>query len=85
MTISTRISRQPPDISNWDTLPALVNDRDAAKLLGLSVSFLRKSRCDGPIYDRTIAPQHIALGGRRLYRVSDLRLWVENLVPQDAI
>jgi hypothetical protein len=85
MSISTRISRQPPDTSKWDALPLLVNDRDAARLLGVSVSFLRKSRCEGQIYDRTAAPLHVPVGGRRLYRVSDLRSWVENLAPREAI
>jgi hypothetical protein len=80
MTIRHRELPQIPE-----GLPLMLNDKDAALLLGLSPSYLRKSRSDGQIGDRTPAPPFIKLGGRRLYRVADLKEWVASLESREAV
>jgi hypothetical protein len=66
----------PLDDSN---LPLLVDEKTAAQLLGVSRSFLRKGRTEGQHHGRTQAPPFVPVGGRRLYRVADLKAWVEAL------
>ena len=51
---------------------AVVSERDAAGLLGLSQSHLRRLRYAGQ------APHHVHLGERRIgYRLADLRIWLD--------
>ena len=45
MTVKNRMEKQPPAV-NWHALPLLLDEIEAADALGVSVSFLRKSRCD---------------------------------------
>jgi hypothetical protein len=63
----------------------MLDDKTAASFLGVSVSYLRKSRCEGAIGHRTPPPPFVPVGGRRLYRVADLKAWVEGLEGRDAI
>ena len=84
MTIERRMTTSPPSVA-WDSLPLLLNEKEAAALLGVSVSFLRKSRCEGALKGRTSAPPFVCVRGRRYYRAVDVRAWVDNLVPQQVI
>jgi hypothetical protein len=70
---------------NDDSTPLLLSDKDAAAFIGVSTSYLRKSRCDGVIANRTQAPPFVRVGGRVLYRRSDLVAWVAALEGRDAI
>jgi hypothetical protein len=70
-------NRELPKIP--DNLPWLLDERQASELLGVSRSFLRKSRCEGLRFNRTQAPPFVSVGGRRLYRLSDLKEWVSGL------
>jgi hypothetical protein len=54
-------------------LPALLDERGVAAITGLSVSFLRKSRSEGHVGQRTPAPDFVAVGRRRLYRITDVQ------------
>jgi hypothetical protein len=40
------MSKLPPSVE-WDKLPLMLDETEAALVLGMSVSFLRKSRCEG--------------------------------------
>jgi hypothetical protein len=71
--------------SEHGELPLLLDEREAARLIGVSVSFLRKSRSEGTLGNRTAAPPFTCLGKRRLYRSTDLREWVDSLETQTAI
>lgn len=84
MTIKSRVADLPSTI-DWSTLPLMLNEMEASRVLGVSSSFLRKSRCDGLLKHKTPAPKFVAVGGRRYYRVVDLRAWVDALVPRQAI
>jgi hypothetical protein len=70
-------NRELPRIS--DNLPLMVNDKTASKILGVSVSYLRKSRSTGAVGHRTPPPKFVKVDGRRLYRVADLKAWAEGL------
>ncbi|MDR1515442.1 MAG: helix-turn-helix domain-containing protein [Synergistaceae bacterium] len=65
--------------------PLMVNDVDAARLLGVSASYLRKSRSTGAVGHRTPPPPFVRVDGRRLYRVADLRAWVAALEAKAVI
>jgi hypothetical protein len=68
-----------------DNLPLMVNDKTAAAILGVSVSYLRKSRSTGVIGRRTPPPPFVKVDGRRFYRVADLKKWSEGLKEEVAI
>jgi hypothetical protein len=78
------MEKLPPAV-NWDTLPLMLDENKAASALGVSISYLRKSRCEGLLKHRTPAPPFVAVGGRRYYRTADLKSWVDNLVSQRVI
>ena len=84
MTIERRITELPPVI-NWNSLPLLLSEKETALIIGVSVSFLRKSRCEGALKGRTSAPPFVRVRGRCYYRSTDIRIWFENLVPQQVI
>lgn len=52
--------------------PALVGSVDAARFVGISRSTLDRLNRRG-----VIGPQPIHLGGRRLWRLDELRLWID--------
>jgi hypothetical protein len=80
MTIKNREIPKIPD-----SLPLVVNDETAAAILGVSASYLRKSRYEGRIGHRTPPPKHVKIDGRRLYKVVELRAWVDRLESKEAI
>ena len=65
--------------------PLLVDEKRAAQLLGVSLSYLRKSRCEGQRGQRMKAPKFVCVGCRRLYRATDLRDWIENLASFNSL
>lgn len=96
MTVKTRIAQNPP-IIDTNNLPLLLDEFQTAKLLGVSVSFLRKSRCEGErnpdkilsgsgnIYENP-APPFVRLNKQTVrYAKSDLELWVLNLSRRTVI
>lgn len=84
MTIKKRVVKQPPALER-ESLPLLLDESRTAKVLGVSLSYLRKSRCEGTRQDRTPAPPFVCVGGRRYYRTEDLQAWVDGLIPQQVI
>ena len=84
MKVSNRVNGMPPMVE-WDKMPLMLGETEAASALGVSVSYLRKGRCEGLLKHRTPAPPFVAVGGRRYYRTSDLKSWVDNLVSQQTI
>jgi hypothetical protein len=68
-------------ISNTDfnNQPLLLDEKRAAELLGVSLSSLRKARCEGQHGLRTAMPPYVRVGGRILYRRDDLIQWVASL------
>ena len=84
MTIKNRIATLPP-IIEWDSFPLLLSEKEAASALGVSISFLRKSRCEGALKGRTPVPPFVCVRGRRYYRSVDLNRWVDNLPTQQVI
>jgi hypothetical protein len=84
MTVSSRVM-ETPTVVEWDKLPLMLDETRAASALGVSVSYLRKARCEGVLKHRTPAPPFVPVGGRRYYRTTDLKAWVDNLVPQQVI
>jgi predicted DNA-binding transcriptional regulator AlpA len=76
-------TRKRPTIP--DNLPQLLDERQTAAYLGVSRSFLRKSRCEGQHHARTEAPAFVRVGGRVLYRRADIEAWVTALEARSHI
>jgi hypothetical protein len=70
---------KPTIQQNTTELPLLLDEQHASRFLGVSLSFLRKARSEGSPGNRTPAPPFVKVGGRCLYRRSDLETWVINL------
>ena len=83
MRIRNRVVASPTAQS--DNEPMLLTEKVAAERLGVSVSFLRKSRCEGTRKNRTPAPPFVPVGGRRYYRATDLKAWVDGLDACQAL
>ena len=60
--------------------PLAVSEADAARLLGISRSTLRKGRLNGPRSGRMETPPWISMGRRILYRFDDLREFLHKRV-----
>jgi hypothetical protein len=81
-----------PLTANWDAEPLFLDESEAAKKLGVSVSFLRKARCKGCKKvtpenrdDAESAPPFVKLGGRVKYSTKDLRKWADSLPRKQVI
>lgn len=63
----------------------LLDEKQAAACLGVSLSFLRKSRSEGSPGKRTPAPNFVKVGRSVLYRRADLETWVAGLVSRRVV
>ena len=63
-------------------LPLLLSEHQVAELLGVSLSYLRKSRSEGTRKDRTPAPQHVKVNGRCLYPLRACLAWIDELMDR---
>ena len=63
-------------------LPLLLRDTDVAALINISPSSLRKMRSEGKSSGRSLLPQHVYVGVRVRYRLSDLVTWIESLTGE---
>ncbi len=65
--------------------PYVLNEKEAAKFIGMSVSFLQKDRMNGPLGNRTRGPKWVKKGRRVAYPVAYLKEWVhENEAVKDG-
>ena len=55
----------------------VLKDPGAARYIGMSVSFLRQSRCEGQVGNRTPGPKFIKIGRSIVYRIVDLDKFLE--------
>jgi predicted DNA-binding transcriptional regulator AlpA len=91
MTVASRVMKTPP-VVEWDKLPLMLDETKAAAVLGVSVSFLRTSRCEGckkptleTLNDEENAPPFVKLGGRVKYPTGDLQEWADSLTRRRVI
>ncbi len=54
----------------------LVDENEAAKMIGMSVAFLRAARYRGILGNRTPAPPHLRLGRSVRYDRAELAAWL---------
>ena len=69
---------------DWSTLPLVVDDVRASEITGFSLSFFRKSRSRN-LKNRLKGPPYIRDGKLILYRVKDLKAWVDSLETRMAV
>ena len=81
--IAARVLDNTPLLS--EQTPQLLNEKEAARWLGVSLPFLRRGRSQGTTGHRTSTPPFVKLGGRVLYRRSDLEAWVASLVAREVV
>ena len=79
-------------VVEWGKLPLMLDEARAAAVLGMSVSFLRKSRCEGckkvtldTVNDEETAPPFVKIGGRVKYPTRDLQEWAARLTRRRVI
>lgn len=53
-----------------------LNEEDAARHIGMSVSFLRMARCRGVLGNRTTPPPYHKIGSAIRYDLTDLDAWL---------
>ena len=63
---------------DWDALPLMVPDTVASQLTGWSLSSFRNARSRNP-KNRLKGPPYIRDGKLVLYRVKDLKAWIDSL------
>lgn len=62
-----------------------LNEREAAAYIGMSVSYLRRDRHEGPTGNRTPGPRWRQIGARTIrYMREDLDAWLEQFEPQTS-
>lgn len=54
----------------------LLDEREAARLIGMSVAFLRADRYHGHVGNRTVGPPFYRIGRAIRYAPEDLQRWV---------
>ncbi len=56
----------------------MVAELEAARIIGMSVPFLRQSRMDGVRANRTAGPPYHKFGRSVRYKISDLTAWLDS-------
>jgi hypothetical protein len=68
-----------------EQLPRLLDEKKAARFLGVSLPFLRRGRSCGTTGRRTPTPPFVKLGGRVFYKRDSLIKWAADLSTQEVI
>jgi hypothetical protein len=84
MSIKHRVANTPPAV-DFNSLQMLLDEKKTALVLGVSLSYLRKARCEGAHHNRTPGPLFVQVGGRIYYRSTDLKDWVDNLASRQVL
>ena len=58
----------------------MLNEKEAASYIGMSVSYLRHARYDGVYGDKQPGPLYVKMGRAVRYRSDDLDEWIEQRV-----
>ena len=70
---------------DFKNMPLMLNEKQCAAVCGVSLSFLRLSRCEGARKGRTPAPPFVRVGGSIRYPRDDVIQWVKGLERRMAI
>jgi len=62
-----------------------LNEQETSQYIGMSRSYLRKSRMDGELTNRTPAPRFIKIGRSVRYLKEDLDIWLDSFYKQSHI
>ena len=62
----------------------VLNVKQAAAFLGVSKSYLDKSRCEGTLRGRTPPPKFVRVEGKIYYKLSTLVAWLDALDERSA-
>ena len=77
--LTLHIRRGPPDILEIPMLEKRAfTEPEAAAYTGMSRSYLRQARMNGPLANRTPPPRHVKIGAKAIrYMREDLDAWLE--------
>ena len=70
---------------DFDKLPLLLNEKQAAAAIGMSVQYLRLARSTGRKEGRTPAPDFVRLESMIRYHREDLKKWAMKLERRQAV
>ena len=76
LEVNREQSRQIDNKVNISVEPYVLSEKEAARFIGMSRSFLQKDRMNGKLENRTPGPKWIKLGRRVAYPVQYLKEWV---------
>ncbi len=62
---------------NQENQLRVLNEKEAAQYIGMSVSYLQKDRMNGELPGRTLGPRYAKLGKRVVYLREDLDAWLQ--------
>ena len=72
------LSATPKDEQPHDP-KQLLSVKEAAAFLGVSASYLNKSRCEGALKGRTTPPKFVKIEKSVFYKRSELLSWLDSL------
>ena len=79
-----RARKQPTGPIQWDSLPLAVPTAIASQITGFSESFFNNSR-NKKLKNRPKGPPYIRDGKLVLYRIKELKAWVDSLESRRAV
>jgi hypothetical protein len=79
-----RMGRKRLEEKELDVQPVLVDERYAAAYIGMSMSFLRRTRMEGVLKSRTPGPKFLKIGKTVRYEMAELERWIDMFLGEDS-
>ena len=70
---------------DFRALPLLLNEKQCAEVCGVSLTFLRVSRSEGPREGRTPGPKFVKINGSVRYPKDEIERWTAGLMRRTAV
>ena len=70
---------------DFENMPLMLNEKQAAAVCGVSVAYLRLSRCEGARKGRTPGPEFVRVNSSIRYPKDGITRWVKGLERRTAI
>jgi predicted DNA-binding transcriptional regulator AlpA len=78
------MGRRKAEERELDVQPVLVDEKYAAAYIGMSMSFLRRTRMEGTLKSRTPGPKFLKIGRTVRYEMAELDRWIDQFRGEDS-